>query len=322
MKIGFLGLCAFGLEYLKYLLKRKINVVFVTTKWAGGQLHITSLEKKCIKLCKDKKIPYLGSVDANSKEMIKKVNQTDIIIMGGYDKILKTKFLSAPKLGVTNTHLGLIPRHRGCYPVVWSILCDEIAGYTTYKVDERIDLGDIIDRQAIPIQVGETAKKLYDRLSMLAVEAFPRTLDKILKWSWPKVALKYKPKLYHKKGMPNDRWISWHWKGEFLLCFSRSLTFPPYDGPRTRIKNTNKDFQLYIDKWTPQKTQKAPGKIIKIKGNRLQISCSNGRVWCRLRNPKDKNLFKIKRGIFLDSVLGKTHPIPIKYSHNRLILKK
>ena len=311
MKIGFLGLCAFGLENLKIMLRQGIDVRFATTKFKV-QPHVSDLEIECIDLCREKGVPYLGSVDVNSQEMIDRTSEVDVVIMGGYDKILKEPFINTPRYGVYNTHLGLIPRHRGCYPVVWSVLYDDIAGFTTYKVNAEIDIGPIVYQEKTAITLGQSVKEVYDTLCRMVVDVFPETLQKILSQKWPDIAPEYDMSIYHKMGMPNDRWISWHWKNEFLIRFSRSLTFPPYPGPRTFVDSIADDIELFIVKTEPFDSGDLPGTVLDVRDNLVLVKCGNGRAYCQLRNPD--MLEDIKKAAVLESRQGDVHPIPLHYT--------
>ena len=317
MKIGFLGICEFGLTYLEHLLGRDLEVSFVTSKGAA-QAHILEIEQRCKTLCKAKAVPYLGNADANHPEVVALASRTDICIMGGYDRILKTHIIDAPKLGVINTHLSLIPRHRGCYPIVWSILCDDSAGFTTYVVNKKIDFGIIVDQRKIGIGPQETAKNLYDRVSALAADAFRQKLDEILAWSWPEIALSDSTGSYHTAGMPNDRWISWHWRGEFLFRFSRSLSFPPYPGPRTILKHSGKEVQLFVVNHLPGTPPAAPGAVVDVQGDMLAVSCQDGTALCQIDLPNGVEC--IEKGMVFGSRQGGVHSIPLDYAQRRMLL--
>ena len=225
MKIGLLGMSELGIEYLKYLIKNNFSVEFVTGKYKK-LAHADTFEVQAKKLCKQHNIPYLGNVDVNSKDMIKAGKTVDVAIIGGYDKILKSDFLQAVKKGVINTHFGLIPENRGCNPSVWAVLYGDIAGYTTYLVNEKIDLGDVIERYE-KSSTGMSAKEIYDSLTIVAVKHFPETLEKLQTWKWEKLSLDQKQSCYHKQGMPNGSWVSWEWKYELLNRFTPKSYIPP-----------------------------------------------------------------------------------------------
>merc|ERR1712085_197961 len=110
--VGFLGISDYGLGQLDTLVTR-YKVAFATSKHKSAK-HADHLDSALERLCKLHGIEYLGSVDANSADIVERARQTDLIIIGGYDAILKRPILEAPRHGVLNTHLGVLPLNRGC----------------------------------------------------------------------------------------------------------------------------------------------------------------------------------------------------------------
>ena len=146
--VGLFGISDFGIGFLKNLINSKYKISFVTSK-SKPVLHALNLENELKNICNKNRIQYLGNVDANTPNIIKKSASVDLCILGGYDKILKKEILSAPKHGFINTHLGIIPENRGCNPSMWAILNNIQQGATTYFVNEKIDKGSIIDIQKL-----------------------------------------------------------------------------------------------------------------------------------------------------------------------------
>ncbi|CAK9092956.1 Methionyl-tRNA formyltransferase, partial [Durusdinium trenchii] len=188
-------------------------------------------------MCKAHSVPYLGAVDANSPELVDRAALTDLVVIGGYDGILKKPFLDAPRYGVINTHLGLLPLNRGCCPSLWAQLHGLSQGYTTYLVGEAVDHGPILDLYEAPSLGGllHTNRHVYDALAEAAVRRFGEALWRLGEGH----ALKRCEGLeaYHKKGMPNDGWLSFHWSHEFILRFSLALDFAPYLPGRARLQD-------------------------------------------------------------------------------------
>jgi methionyl-tRNA formyltransferase len=62
-----------------------------------------------------------------------------------------------PRLGMINVHHELLPEFQGAQSVIWR-LHEGFAttGYTIHRIEERIDTGDILAREEMPILFGET----------------------------------------------------------------------------------------------------------------------------------------------------------------------
>lgn len=319
MKIGFLGLCSFGMEYLKILIEEGYRIEFATTKRKAAA-HITELEKECADLCGLHEIDYLGAVDVNDSRMIQRAARVDAVIMGGYDAIVKTPFIKAARCNIFNTHLGLIPHNRGCYPVVWSLMGDDNAGYSTYQVTSSIDEGPILFQEDIPIYKNDTAKMLYDRLCERAVNTFPIVLEKIAHGKWKEITPGCRHSSYHVEGMPNDRWISWHWQGEFISRFCRALTFPPYPGPRTRRMKDAVEIQFEFKRFTQMEHLAAPGTVVDRKGALIQVACKNGWIAGSLF-PGGTDIC-LEPGTVLESITGGRNPIAVDYPLDKYCCQK
>jgi len=319
MNIGFFGISDFGLRYFNYLLKRKnINILFATTKSSFSQ-HAEQFVKPITTLCKKNKIPIFTNANVNNETKIQSlVAQTELCIIGGYDKILRREILSLPKIGTINTHLGIIPENRGTNPVVWSILSGGKAGYTTYIVTPDIDLGDIIDQQFITINKNDSAISLYNKLCDLAEIKFPTIFKKLYNGKTKFVKPKSKKNIYHKAGMPNDRWICWEWNSEFIYRFYKSLIFPPYKTSRTRLLNSDYEFEIQINSYKKNKHTNEIGHVKKVKDNSYKVYCSDGYLNVSMLDRTADIM--IGNQNYFESVVGKVHPINKSHSKNTFCL--
>ena len=302
MKLAFFGLSDYGLRYFKHILNNKnFNVLFATTKSTASS-HADPLYFEYEKICSENKVKLFKHVDINNSEEVKEqLTNADVALIGGYDTILKKDIISLPKLGIINTHFGLIPMNRGTNPVIWSVLNDRIGGYTTYLINEKIDYGEIIDQKVVEVSRNETSYSLYMKLCELAENSFPETLKRIYNWKWEEVAPYSTTNNYHKAGMPNDRWISWDWDARYIYRFHNALMFPPYAGCRTKINNIDKDFELDVINYEEYEHQEVNGKIINHNLNAYKIYCQDGHVIAKIKDKKIlSNLIQENR---LESVL-------------------
>jgi len=297
--IGLFGISDFGMGFLKNLIDSKYEISFVTSK-SKPVLHVIGLEKELKRICNRNKIEYLGNVDANSSDIIKKSSQVDLCILGGYDKILKSEILSAPKYGFINTHLGIIPQNRGCNPSMWAILNNIQQGATTYFVNEKIDKGSIIDIQCLD----DNSLNSYEAYQALSEKVSDHIVGCIGKVERGDPFLKPEGKeRYHRSGMPNDGYISWSWSLEFIKRFSDSLIFPPYRPMSTiydgiTIHLTCNEVEKIL---LPGVTN---GTIMKKDGKNIHVKASDGIAMCTLL--KDEN---INIGDLFTYRLGKYHTI-------------
>jgi methionyl-tRNA formyltransferase len=101
----------------------------------------------------------------------------DAAVVVAYGRILPPAFLRAPGLGCVNVHFSLLPKYRGAAPVNWALVRGEsLTGVTTMLMDEGLDTGDILLQRSTPINEGETAPQLLERLSHAGAELLSETL--------------------------------------------------------------------------------------------------------------------------------------------------
>ena len=95
-------------------------------------------------------------------------------------RILPDELLAIPPAGTINLHPSLLPRYRGAAPIQWAVMNgDEVTGVTTFLVERRVDTGDILCQETVPIGPEETAGELHDRLSRTGADLLLRTVDRV-----------------------------------------------------------------------------------------------------------------------------------------------
>jgi len=103
--------------------------------------------------------------------------QPDIIIVAAFGQILKNDVLNLPPKGCINIHASLLPRWRGAAPIAASIWAgDAETGVTLMLMDEGLDTGDMLAKQAISIQQNHTRATLTTELALIGAELLASTL--------------------------------------------------------------------------------------------------------------------------------------------------
>jgi folate-dependent phosphoribosylglycinamide formyltransferase PurN len=92
--------------------------------------------------------PVVTCRDQNSADamaQLKKWSPDLVIFTGG--NILREDLLRIPRLGVLNSHLGLLPEIRGMSTPEWSLLTGVPIGITIHFMDSGLDTGPILLRR-------------------------------------------------------------------------------------------------------------------------------------------------------------------------------
>ena len=106
----------------------------------------------------------------------------DVAVVVAYGLILPEAILEAPRRGCLNIHASLLPRWRGAAPIHRAIMAgDTETGVCIMQMDEGLDTGPVLLRQATDIGATETTADLHDRLSdmgaLLILKALARLSD-------------------------------------------------------------------------------------------------------------------------------------------------
>ncbi|MDQ2927274.1 MAG: formyltransferase, partial [Pseudomonadota bacterium] len=105
----------------------------------------------------------------------------DFLFSFYYRSMLPASLLAVARRGAFNLHGSLLPRYRGRAPVNWAILRGEReTGATLHVMDERPDHGAIVDQCAVPILVDDTARQVFDKVTVAAEIVLARALPGLL----------------------------------------------------------------------------------------------------------------------------------------------
>jgi methionyl-tRNA formyltransferase len=90
--------------------------------------------------------------------------EVDVIVSLNTPQKLKAPLLALPKHGCINVHFGMLPRYRGILPIFYALMNGERSfGVTVHMMDERLDNGDILAQQTVPIAPGDDLETLYPK---------------------------------------------------------------------------------------------------------------------------------------------------------------
>jgi methionyl-tRNA formyltransferase len=102
----------------------------------------------------------------------------DVAVVAAYGLILPKPMLDAPKRGCLNIHASLLPRWRGAAPIHAAILAgDAESGITIMRMEEGLDTGPMLLKEAVPIGPRTTTPELHDALAGIGARLILRALE-------------------------------------------------------------------------------------------------------------------------------------------------
>ena len=94
--------------------------------------------------------------------------------------ILKPETFTIPEVGTINLHKSLLPMYRGMPPGFWELYDGaDVTGASVHWVDEKLDTGDIIAQQTVPIPKYATPVGLAAMLDLCGTRVLLNALEKI-----------------------------------------------------------------------------------------------------------------------------------------------
>jgi methionyl-tRNA formyltransferase len=97
-------------------------------------------------------------------------------------RILPSEIFILPPKGAFNLHGSLLPKYRGAAPMQWELINGEKkTGLTTFFLEDKVDTGNIILQQEIPIDDDDDLGTLHDKMMIKGAELVLRTVELIEK---------------------------------------------------------------------------------------------------------------------------------------------
>lgn len=188
----------------------------------------------------------------------------DAAVVAAYGLILPPAMLAAPVRGCLNIHASLLPRWRGAAPIQAAILAgDSETGVTIMQVDEGLDTGPMLLREAVPIGPASTAPELHDRLAALGARLILRALaENPTPQPQPADGATYAPKLGREDGRLD-------WSRDAAELDRRVRALNPWPGTFTTLDRA----MLKVLAAQPVAADGVPGTVL---DNGLTIACGAG----------------------------------------------
>ena len=188
----------------------------------------------------------------------------DAAVVCAYGLILPTPMLAAPRRGCLNIHASLLPRWRGAAPIQAAILAgDAETGITIMQMEEGLDTGPMLLREAVPITPATGAAALHDALAAIGARLILRALDEAPQpVPQPEQGATYAPKLTR-----GDGHIDWTESAAALDRRVRALN--PWPGTFSQLGGET----LKILAAQPEAGTGAPGTTL---DDALLVACGDG----------------------------------------------
>ncbi|MDF1825415.1 MAG: methionyl-tRNA formyltransferase [Verrucomicrobiales bacterium] len=284
MRLVFMGTGEIALPSLRWLLDsqesegyRVVGVYTQPDKRIGRKQILTAPGVKV--LAEAAGIPvYQPETLRKNEAAVKEFTELrpDLAVVMAYGQILPKAIIEAPTYACVNLHASLLPRHRGASPIQAAIRDgDAETGITLMHVVPKLDAGNMILKELIPIEEGDTGGILHDKLAELGPALLEKGLPllrtaEIDSESQEEARVTYSGKLERDHGH-----LDWSASASSLERLIRA--YDPWPGTYTGLLqgNQSKKLKIFPHSLVAAGSSDAPGTVLSTE-NGLQVSCGEG----------------------------------------------
>lgn len=190
----------------------------------------------------------------------------DAAVVAAYGLILPREMLDAPRFGCLNIHASLLPRWRGAAPIQAAILAgDAESGVTIMRMEEGLDTGPTLLREAVALGPRATTPWLHDALAGMGARLILRALAE-----WPEAVPQPEAGVtYAAKLSKDDAPLDWSRSARELDRRVRALN--PWPGTTARLGAE----VLRVLEAELAEGAGAPGEVLPARGC-LLVACGEG----------------------------------------------
>lgn len=275
LKVIFMGTPVFCVPILEKLIK-ETNVLAVVTqpdKEVGRKHEISFSPIKKVAIKNNIKVLQPVKIKEEYEDIISL--NPDIIITCAYGQIVPLAILNCPKYGCINVHASLLPKLRGGAPIHKAIINGyDKTGITIMYMDKGMDTGDMIEKAEVKIEDNDTAESLHDKLSAISVPLLMKTLPSIINGTNKREKQNDADATYAYNVSREEEHISFDKSSKEIFNQIRGLN----SWPGAYAVLDGKNIKLWYCVINNKKYDKAPGTIINLDKNGLEVTTTDGSV--------------------------------------------
>ena len=286
IRIVFMGTPEFASNVLKGLVENNYNIVGVVSqpdKEVGRKRILTPSPVQEMALNYGLKVLTPYKIRKEYEEVLSL--EPDLIITCAYGQIIPKALLEYPKYKCINTHGSLLPKGRGGAPIQRSIMNGEDkTGITIMFMNEKMDEGDILYQEEMPIDIHDTNATLFNKLSNLALDMLLKFLPEYIKGNYKAIKQDNAEATYTYNIAKEEEFISFNDDVKKVYDHIRGLL----DNPGAYFVANDKKYKLISVDFEYCNDTDA-GLIRGLENNYFRIDAINGFIKVLKIKPEGKN---------------------------------
>lgn len=270
-----MGTPAFAVPILDKI-REKHNVMLVVT-----QPDVYNPKKKKYTYSEVKEYALKNNLPLFQPEKIRTDYQTiieldvDLIVTAAYGQLIGEEVLNHPKYKSINVHGSLLPKYRGGAPIQRAIINgDEKTGITIMYMAKKMDAGDIIAMQEIPILDSDNQDTIFEKLSLLGSNMINDVIEKIASSTVSPIKQNDEEATFAYNLNKDDELVKFDKTAKEVFNQIRGLNSNP--GGYFILDDLN--IKVYNSKISVKTHQERVGTIIGINKDSFDVACASGTV--------------------------------------------
>ena len=108
-------------------------------------------------------------------------HQVGTIALAGFMRILSSWFVDQWRGRIVNIHPSLLPKYQGLDTHARALAAgDAVSGCSVHLVTEELDAGEVLGSTEVPIELGDTAESLEQRVLAAEHQLYPKVLSEFV----------------------------------------------------------------------------------------------------------------------------------------------
>ena len=263
-----------GVRCLRVMLAHGVDVPLVVTH--ADDPGETLWFERVAEVADDLGLPWIAPENPDSQDIAARIGTPapDFVFSFYYRRMLGPPLLALPRQGALNMHGSLLPRYRGRAPVNWAVLHGEReTGATLHYMTEKADAGDIVAQSAVPILPDDTAREVFDKVTVAAEVTLDGVLPALLSGTAPRLTQDLSTGRYFGGRRPEDGIIDWSLHATAIHNLVRAVA-PPYPGARTTCDGV--PARVLRTRLFDAASAPAAPPIVEVRDGRILAHCGGG----------------------------------------------
>ncbi|MFR1833011.1 MAG: methionyl-tRNA formyltransferase [Lachnospiraceae bacterium] len=276
MRIVFMGTPDFSVAALNSLTEAGHQILACVTqpdkpKGRGKAVLMTPVKMRALELG----IPVYQPEKVREPEFLKVLTELnpEVIVVVAFGQIISQDILDLPKYGCINIHASLLPKYRGAAPIQWALIDGETeTGITTMMMDAGLDTGDMLEKEAVPIDRQDTGESLHDKLALAGGRLIVSTLEKLEAGALTRTKQPETGTCYAKKITKELGDIDWSMDAPAIERLIRALN----SWPSAYSSLKGKTIKIWKAQVLDGEHEGTPGQITEVLKDGLIVTCGSG----------------------------------------------